>query len=235
MSSSLTKTSSLIAALIALPVLGLSASFTINGACEAGACPAVDTLQPGTSSTGSFDMTYTLGNTDSYRVFGSYLTQNSSPNGTTGITDVTAVYLGNSSGSTSRADLLTMDLLQTYNYLGSLDGTYKGDTGALLSGPLGNLSSFDAQVYYDGHGLGLMGPFSTPGSYFATSSATLAGLTGPLSLDFRVHFNFGAGSGNGATMSTLTPEPSSIGLSLAALIGLGIGALRTRKPSHGIL
>lgn len=220
------------------PSMMLASALSVNGTCEVGNCTSVDVLQPGTSTSGFFDFTYTFGNTDAYHVFGDFSA--SDPSTGTGSTtikiDLTAVYLGNSTHTVSSADVLTTDMFQKYNYPGSLDGTYSEHTNAFFGGKIASSSTLDAQLFYDGQSLGLLGPFSPPGPGSQTKSANLTGLTNPLSADYRFDFDFGAGSQVGSNMSTLkalnVPEPGEALLMGVGLFGFALSAaIRRRRKS----
>lgn len=227
MLSSLRPYLTLLVCLLAVPAIGLPAALSVNGTCELGNCSSPDVLAPDTSTSATFDFVYTFGNTDMYRVYGELEASNSSTEGTGIHIDLTAVYVGNAAGGLSANDVLTTDMLQNYDVIGSLDGFYFQRSDANISGPIAGDSSFEAQLYYNGNGLGPIGPFVGPGFYSGSSEADLEGLTNPLSADFRFIFTFGAGSAPGATISTVVPEPGeALPLGIAVVAGLLLPAIR---------
>jgi hypothetical protein len=217
----------LLAGFLIAPALGLSSTITVNGIfCEAGTCPTVDTLAFGSSTSGSFNFDLLFANTDRYNITGQF----SANNPTTGATAIqfnaTAVFAGNSTSTSSQHDLLTIDDLQNYTVPHSLNGNYFEDTSAFIGGPIAPASSFSAELSYNGNGLGVLGPFTVPGSNFASASRDLLGLTSPLEADFQFNFDFATGSRVGSFISTV-PEPGGVvPLTVILAIGLGFPAVR---------
>jgi hypothetical protein len=201
------------------PVVGYPSSISVNGACDVGVCSPVDTLGIGDSSSGTFDFNASV-NGDPYNIFGSYSAANP-PSGDTALAlNLTAVYTGSS--PTTQTDVLTINQFQDYTVT-SPSGTYFEDITAGLGGPLGTGSSLTAQLFYNGQGLGQLGPFSSSGSGSASKSLTLSS---PLDADAEFVLDFGPGSENGSYMTT-TPEPAGLGpLAVVLALGLGLPAVR---------
>ncbi len=209
----------LLSALLA-PVIAQSAAISVNGSCELGNCTMPDALNAGDSTSGTFSYLYTFADTDKYTITGSYSASYLS--GSTGISfTAVANYVGNSTNTASSADLLPVDLLQNYHFVGSADGTYSASATLTQIGDApGSYTS--SQLSYDGNGLGLMGPYFGPGSKLFTSSATLSGLTDPLAADFNYTFFFAAGTPS-------VPEPAEAGLVVAGLFAFVVVFLRRQK------
>ena len=219
----------LLACLLAAPALGLASSIVVNATCEAGTCPPVDTLASGGSTSGTFNFNYTFSNTDEYNIFGEYAATNPVSGDSTLQFNVTAVYAGNGTSSASQHDLLTIHDLQDYTVLTSLDGDYFEHSAAGIGGPIASASSFSAQLSFNGNGLGLLGPFTGPGSYDETSDLNLTGLTSPLVADFQFQFDFAAGSNVGSYITTApVPEPGGM-VPVAAILALGLGLPAIRR------
>ncbi len=210
-----------LAALMIAPALGFSSTVTVNGNCEAGTCPPVDTLAYGSNTSGNFGFDFVFANTDKYNIVGNYAATNPIAGFTTIQFNVTAVYEGNSSSTSSGNDVLTLDDLQNYSVPYSLDGNYFEDTEAFIGGPIASASSFAAQLSFNGNGVGLMGPFTGPGSYSSSMNKDLLGMISPLSADFQMKLDFAAGSKVGSFISTV-PEPGGV-MPLIILLAVGLG------------
>jgi hypothetical protein len=210
----------LLACLLAAPVLGLASSIAVNGT------QPTDTLTYGTSTNGTFNFDYVFGDSDKYDIFGDYSATNPILGPTTIQFNVTAVYEGNKTNTNSKNDVLTIDDLQDYIVPYSLDGMYFEDTAADIGGPIASKSSFSAELFFNGHGLGMLGPFVGPGSSFASSSSDLTGLKSPLDAEFQFTFDFAKGSEVGSFISTVpksaVPEPGGV-ISTAIILALGLG------------
>ena len=212
-------------------LLGFASSIVVNGTCEAGTCPLVDTLASGSSTSGAFNFDYTFGNTDKYNVFGDYAATNPISGDTTIYFNVTVIYTGNATSTASLNDVFTIDDLQDYTVLTSLDGDYFENSAAGIGGLIASGSSFSAQLSFNGNGLGILGPFTGPGNYYATSDLDLTGLTSPLVADFQFQFDFAAGSNVGSYITTVpVPEPGSMAPVAAILaFGLCVPAIRRSR------
>lgn len=210
-------------ALLALSQFCAAAEVTANAAAEVGTSPG--TLNGGDSTSGTFSFIYTFADTDMYSVSGSYST--SYIGGTTKIAFTTDVgYIGNSTHTvTSSTDVLTLDLLQDYNFTGNPNGLYSSHSILFLPPVTGAGSFTEAQVFYDSQSTGLMGPYSgtTPQSF--STSATLNGLTTPLDANFQFVYSFAPGTAP-------IPEPTEAGLWGLGLVALGLFAEHRRKRIH---
>jgi len=173
---------------------------SVNGSCQMGNCTTPDTLASGGTVSTPVSVIYTLPNTDQFLIQG---TINAADTGGTawsltgGRTTIT--YLGNTTGTPSSADTLTVDLLQNVqNSLTSAtaaEATYGGFGTGFGSG-----SSAAQSVLVNGTSLGLLGPFAPTTALFSKtiSGIKLSGLGNPVLLDNRFTVTFAAGSSAGA-------------------------------------
>lgn len=190
-------------------LIGASSAFgaavNVNGTCLAGNCGSPDTVAVGASPSTAFNFVFTMANGDQYRIAGNVNFPNSATS--IGVTaPFTVAYLGNTAGTASGADVLTIDFLQNDAYT-STSGTFFESAVGGFSGPIGTGSSLEGQLFIGGHALPLQGPFTAPANFSSSSSnVALTGLTNPLSFDLRRTITFAAGSGVGATVyNGLTP------------------------------
>jgi len=174
---------------------------TVNGSCQTGNCTTPDTLASGGTVNAPFTAIFTLPNTDQFYIQG---TINASDTGGTGWSltggRVTITYLGNTSGTPSSADVLTVDILQ--NVANSLKSAAAGEAvyGAFGAG-FGTGSTASANYFVNSTSLGLLGPFSpTPSPLFSKTinGTPVTGLGTPVLLDERLTASFAAGSSAGA-------------------------------------
>ncbi len=241
MFSTLKRSSLKLGLIFVAPLLAFPAAIQVNGTCELGNCASVDVQADGGSASGSANYLYTFGNGDKYQISGPFSTSNSLANGTTIFFDPAALYMGNSSNASapSQADVLTIDLLQSYNYAGSTVGYYDEDTVSSVTGPIASNSTYQAQLLYNGNGLGVMGPYG-PGTNVGTGEVYLSSLPNPFSADFQFIYSFGAGSDPGALIATVppgtaTPEPASLACVLGGLATLAFARFRgNRSPAKNI-
>jgi hypothetical protein len=96
-----------------------------------------------------------------------------------------------------------------------------------------------AELFFDGQGLGLVGPFG-PGSHYGQNSVNLTGLSNPqdptgntLLADYQFTYDFQAGTAPGASASSPSPVPEPaqtlpVGLALA---GIACYCLLARRRS----
>jgi MYXO-CTERM domain-containing protein len=214
---------------LALPLLGLSAAIQINTTCYGpGSCsnPAnlTDSVTYGNTIAGSQTNNITIG-TDTYKVTNVYST--SYGDSGSSITVVpTVTYTGSSPAAT--ADTITINFLQDIydNSDGSFDGTY-GETIPFVV-PTGATDS--GELFVDGQGLGLVGPYG-PGTYSVSKSSPLTGLDGDyLAFDYQFTFSFAAGIPTGTTTSSpsAVPEPAQTIPAGLGLLGLTLAAFRRR-------
>jgi hypothetical protein len=205
-----------LAALLAAPMIASPAAITLTvGAtttCEYGNCTNVDTHFPGGGATASPTVTFTV-NGDTYQLLAPFTGMNNSPNGVTFVATPTITYTG--ATPTAQADNFTIDFLENFTYPGSTTGTYHEASGAVIEGGAVG-SSFTAQAFYDGTGLGVLGPFTTTGS-FMTAEKSLSGLSGsPLAVDYQFVYDFAAGTTTGGSISapSSVPEPATYAFAL---------------------
>lgn len=205
----------------------------VNGTCEVNFCGGaaldISALKLNQSvSTTSFDFFFTFANTDEYEISGTYAASYDATNGT--VIQVTAIadYVTNGTASASAADVLTLDYLQHYQNVGpgTWDGTYTESVPVTIGANVGAGTSVSADLFWDGQGVGVIGPFTGPGSYYGAASNNLTGLTGAfLDADFQYTFNFAAGAQAGAgvtvPLTSATPEPAQLipaGLTLSFFV-----------------
>jgi hypothetical protein len=151
---------------------------------------------------------YTFGNGDAYDVSWTYSAEYNS-NGTELSVDPTVTYVGSSPSVGD--DSLEFQYFQNFYDAGPWNGTYTEIIPLYLSANAAGGSTVSGQLFYDGQGIGLIGPYP-PGNYSGMNSANLSGLTDPtLSADFQFYFDFAEGSTNGASASAASssaPEPA---------------------------
>ena len=205
--------------------LAFPAAITVNSTCEVGNCSSVDSVSSGQSvGPANFNFNYVFANGDIYNLAGTYSASYGN-DGSAIVINFSAIYTGATASVGN--DVLTFDILQNYfdNSPGTFDGTYTENVPVTLGTNVGAGSNITAQLFYDGKGVGLVGPFGV-GTNYASKSANLTGLTGDyLDADFNFTFDFMAGSqpGSGGTVSSTTPEPAQLlpfggSLLLAALL-----------------
>jgi hypothetical protein len=224
MSTRAKKCSFFAAFLLLLPSAAFAGDIQINGVCVFGTCPppsgTSDALQFGQSigpTTGSSVLTFV--DTDAYSITWSYGASYTAQ-GTEIIINPVATYTG---GSPSLGnDVITFNVFQNYydSSPGSWDGAYTETVPLALLGNVGAGSTVEAELFYDGQGLGLVGPFG-PGYHFGQNTVSLTGLTGStLSAEYEFTFDFQAGTLTGADAGSV-PEPYEalpLGLALAGLV-----------------
>jgi hypothetical protein len=226
-----------VAALLAAPIAAFPAAVTLTVGstvnCEYGPCSSVDTLSAGQTTSGNVAVTFNV-NGDQYSLSSPFSAADHDPNGTSISFSPTVTYLGTS--PTAQADKFTIDFLQNYSYSGPLNGYYYDEsTLGTLNGKAAPSSNFTAQLFYNGQGLGLMGPF-----YVGTSSGDgekqLYGLSSPLTADYQFVYDFAAGTLPGAGASapnapSATPEPSAYALTLLGGIAALMSSRRRRRTA----
>jgi RHS repeat-associated protein len=161
-----------------------------------GSCSQQDTLASGGSTKTPFSMVYTLGNTDRFMVQGTFTATNSGGTSWSVSTYPTNVtYLGNSSGTASGADVLTIVCTQDFQDTGTTkSGPFSESVDGGFSGGIASGSTASAVLSVAGTSLGLLGPFSAPNSFSQSNSGQVSGLGNPLPIVVQLTASFGAGS-----------------------------------------
>lgn len=178
-------------------------SLSINGTCELGNCATPDTLADGRSISQPFNFIYALANGDEFQIQGVLAESNSNGDYSNVGTQVTATFLGNTSGAPSGADILTIDLLQNFQHgqtvsTGSFFDTLYGG----FSGPIARASSAERDFSVNTTALPPLGPFTATTSLFSASNPNMSvsGLANPVLFNNSYIASFAAGSGAGATI-----------------------------------
>jgi hypothetical protein len=223
----------LAAFLLLLPSAAFAGDIQINGTCVLGTCPppsgTSDALQLGQSigpASGSYLLTFA--DTDAYSITWTYSAWYNA-GGTEIIVNPVATYIGASPSVGN--DAIAFNFFQNYydNSRGSWDGAYTETVPLALLGSVGSGSTVSAQLFYDGQGLGLVGPFG-PGYHFGQNTVNLTGLTAStLAAEYEFTFDFAAGTLTGASASSGIPEPCQalpLGLALAGLVCSRLGVRR---------
>ena len=197
--------------LLLLPSAAFAGAIEINGTCVLGTCPPVSgpsgAVQFNQSVGGMGSYSLLFPDTDTYSITWSFL---ASYMGSTVLT-VNPVVTYTGVNPSVGNDVINFDFFQNYydNSPGSWDGAYTENVPLALLGPVGAGSTASAELFYDGQGLGLIGPFG-PGSNFGQNTVGLSGLTAStLAAEYEFNFDFTAGTLNGATgnASATVPEP----------------------------
>lgn len=213
----------LVALSFAAPSLCRAGVITVNGTCEVGNCASPNGLPYGSSTGQHFNFNYSLPNSDTFKIIGRY-SASSSSDGTQIEFNVRALYLGNSTHTASGNDTLTIDLLQSYGYPFSLEGTYSYSNGFHIGKYVAPSSTVQTDLYYEGQDVGTIGPFTGPGNFSGSASADLTGLSRPLSADYRYTFFIAAGSVTPFTDAG-SEEDRSANSNSVEVRGLGIAQL----------
>jgi hypothetical protein len=141
--------------------------------------------------------------------------------------DPTVTYIGSS--PTVATDVISVNFYQSIfdNSPGTFDGTYTETIPLVVPA---NVEAF-GQLFVDGQGLPLLGPF-TNGAYDPSASQALTGLDGDtLAFQYNFTYQFSAGVTNGTSTSsptTLLPEPTQTIPAAFALCGFAVAAFRRR-------
>ncbi|HEX4769460.1 MAG TPA: hypothetical protein VH351_01425 [Bryobacteraceae bacterium] len=168
--------------------------------CLYGNCDNPDVLTPGQGGPGLANVSFTV-NGDAFSLYAPFSVANNSPNGTSVSYLPIVVYTG--SAPTRRTDAFTIDFYQDFSYPAP-SGKYSEATGAFVwdAGPG---SYFIAEAFYNGNGVGIMGPFAEGDSSDSHESAlTLLG-GNPLNFQYEMTYIFEPGSLHYAVMAAPGP------------------------------
>jgi hypothetical protein len=105
-----------------LMLLGISpcqaGAISVNSVCELGNCASPDIVAANSMLSVGFNFTFTFANTDSYQISGTLSgVDNAGNRWSIGVSNTTVTYLGNSSGTASSTDVLTIDFLQNFAWV----------------------------------------------------------------------------------------------------------------------
>jgi hypothetical protein len=198
--------------LLAAPFAAKSEQITVNSNCELG-CSSNPALTDGQSISGNFDFNVTV-NGDVYNISGGYGASYSIVNGSEIIVTPTVTYTGSTPITTTDTISFAMDQSYFDTTPGSWAGAYTETVPLELSSSAGAGSTIAAELFYDGEGLGLVGPYG-PGSYFVQNTENLdfgaEDTSDTLSAEYDFSFVFAPGAQPGATAASVaTPEPATI-------------------------
>ena len=217
------------------PLAMQAGALSVNSTCYVGDCTNVDSLSNGQSTAGSFDVNYTFGDGDTYIISGTYNASYSTLGGSTiGINPV-VTYTG--SDPTAGTDTIVLDFYQDYfdPSCCTWAGTYTESVPLNATGSFGPGSQMSGELFYDGVGVGLVGPFPAPGSYFVSESSNLDfganDTAATLAADYNFQYTFGEGTqpGAGETGVSATAEPVSSLLCGSALMMGSLFFMRRNK------
>jgi hypothetical protein len=219
---------------LAAPFAMRAEAIRVDSVCIVGDCANPDSLSDGESTSGTFSVNLTFGDGDSYNISGNYGASYSTVGGSTIAINTIATYLG--TAPSLGTDTISLSALQNYfdPSCCTWAGTYTESVPLVGTGSFGAGSVMSGQLFYDLIGLGRVGPFPAPGSYFETKSASLdfgpLDTSDTLAADFHFNFIFGAGTLTGATEGAgSTPEPASFVLSGLGLLAMTWGAYRRNR------
>jgi hypothetical protein len=184
-----------------------TAAVKVNGTCEVGNCANPDEVSNATLFS-NFDFIYTFGNGDEYRIVGTFEAFDSGTSFSFSA-PYNVLYLGPNGPSAN--DVLTIDILQNFDFTGSV--CCGADLIVTFGNGLAAGTSDAGQTFFDGQSAGAQGPVSPPGHFSLSVSKSLT-LTNPVLVDQTRVFTFGSGSLIGADIASgpaaLIPEPSEI-------------------------
>jgi hypothetical protein len=146
------------AAFLIAPAMAFPAAIALiagGTTCLFGNCDNPGVLMPGQGGPGLANASFTV-NGDAFSLYAPFSAANNSPNGTSVNYLPVVVYTG--SAPTTQADVFTIDFYQNFLYPAP-SGKYSEATGAFVWNA-GAGSYFIAEAFYDGHGVGSMGPFT---------------------------------------------------------------------------
>lgn len=221
---------------LAAPFAMRAEAVSVNSVCEVGNCATPDSLSNGQSTSGTFNVNLTFGDGDSYNLTGNYAASYSTLNGSTIAINPIVTYKG--SAPSLGTDTIQLSALQNYfdPSCCTWAGTYTESVPLVAGGVFGAGSQMSGQLFYDLVGLGQVGPFAAPGSYFQTRSANLdfgaLDTSDTLAADFDFDFTFGAGTSPGAVEgASSTPEPASFVLCGLGLLAITSGVYRRNRST----
>jgi hypothetical protein len=194
-----------------VPFGAMAADVQINGTCVVGTCPPpnpgpTDAIQFNGSvgpTPGSYNLLF--GDGDAYTISWIFSASYGN-NGTEVSITPTATYTGSSPSAGN--DVINFDFFQNFydNSPGSWDGSYTETVPLQLFGNVGAGSVVQAELFIDGQGLGLVGPYGV-GDHFGSNTENLTGLdAATLSYEYEFNYDFQAGTQRGSTASSV-PEP----------------------------
>jgi hypothetical protein len=224
--------SAVLGLMLCVPFIAKSGTIYVNGTCDFGSCPTVDSLADGQSASAAFSFNVAV-NGDTYNVAGAYSASYSSADGSTISVNPVITYTG--ALPTAQSDIVTFDLLQDYYDPSCCTwaGIYSETVPLDLNAPAG--STISGQILYDGVTVGLAGPYG-PGDYVFANSANLdfGALDGSATLaaDFNMVAQFAAGTETGAGAESPTPEPATAIPCALGLILYACYDLRRRNRSQ---
>jgi hypothetical protein len=147
-----------------LLLVGITCTFggavSVNGACQVGNCTSPDVAAAGTAPSTPFNFVVTLPNTDRYRISGS-VDATCSGNSVDLQAPFTVTYLGNAPGKVSSERVLTMDVLQNYEFRPHAGEFFEVTRGG-FEGPIAAGSAVVGQLFVGGQALPSQGPFPVP-------------------------------------------------------------------------
>ena len=182
--------------------LPLGGAVSVNGACQIGNCTSPDTVDSNGTLPTAFNFVYTFANTDKYQIQGGWsATDTSGTNFEISGIQLTATYLGNSAGTASGADTLTIDSSQNFEFTGTGGGQAHEQANGTLGGPIAQTgSSATFQLLLNGTALPLLGPYLPSRTTFSSpvTNFNFLSFKNPSLVDYRSTFSFGASSKPGA-------------------------------------
>ena len=219
---------------LAAPITMRAAAISINSDCIVGDCTTPDSLSNGQSTSGVFNANINFLDGDTYNVSGNYSASYSTLDGSTISINPVVTYTG--AAPSLGADTIHLAALQNYfdTSCCTWAGNYTESVPLAAQGSFGPGSQMSAQLFYDGVGVGLVGPFAAPGTYFQTVTTALdfgaEDTSDTLAADYEFDFTFGPGTLPGAGEDAVTtPEPASFALCGLGLLAMTWGVYRRKE------